>query len=338
MRQAWRVPMKDMVELPLASDGRYLFVATRSGEVTALSLVNGEIAWTKSVGARVVAAASGAVVARAEDGVVVGLDPDSGRPRWKSSTGVGGSLVPVLDSGTAFVAGAGLAAVEAETGRLLWVAKDGGPAGAPPAVAGSRVYVSEAGGVLRCRDRATGSSSWAFETGSTPLTSPSVAPDGTVLVGAARSLQAIRPDGSRRRWRWRLGADAMLPPAVQESSALLAAYDATLYCLNRGNGHLNWRAPLPSRPISEPLLSGVTVLVACLDNRIVGFDVRTGRPLGELRTNDGMLGPPILVADRAYVALRDRSVVAYALNLAPAVEARRPTGKAARRRPPTRNP
>jgi outer membrane protein assembly factor BamB len=332
------VTIKDVVEMPLASDGSHLFIATRSGDVAALSLVDGVILWTEGVQARSVSATPGAVVARGEEGVLVGLDPDSGRARWKSSTTIAGALPPVLEGGTAFVAGHGLAAVEAETGRLLWSVTDGGTADAAPTVNGARILVPEAQGVLRCRERATGATSWSFDTGASPTTSASVAPDGAVLVGAGRSLQALGQEGSRRRWRWRLGADAALPPVIYESSALLAAYDATLYSLNRGNGHLNWRAPLPSRPISAPLLSGVTVLVACLDNRILGFDVRTGRALGEMRTAEAMLGPPILVGDRVYVALRDRSVNAFALNLSPAVEAPPRPGKGAGRRPAKRNP
>jgi outer membrane protein assembly factor BamB len=327
MNRVWKVAMNDAVELPLASDGDRVFVATRSGKVSALSVVDGELLWTVAAEARAVAAAPGVVVARADDGAVVGLDPESGRPRWRSSTGVDGSLAPVLDAGTAFIAGGGLAAVEAETGRLLWVGAGGGTAAAPLVVADGRILVPEGGGVLRCRERATGTSTWAFETGSTPLTSPAVAADGTVLLGSGRSLLALRGDGSHRRWRWRLGADAMFAPVVHGSVALLAAYDATLYCLNRRNGHLNWRAPLPSRPISVPLVSGVTVLVACLDNRVVGFDVRTGRALGELRTAEAMLGPPVLVGDRLYAALRDRSVNAYVMNLSPAAMTTPPARK-----------
>jgi outer membrane protein assembly factor BamB len=318
MKSAWQAAVDDAIEAPLATDGKRLFVATRSGIVKAYGLSDGSALWSVDTGPGALGADPDGVVARSPDGTVAGIDPRSGSLRWKVSSGIQGALPPVLDRGTVYVAGRGLAALDAATGRLLWASTDGGEVLAPPTPAGERVLSSEAGGVLRCRSRTTGASMWTFDAGSDVRATLAVAPDGTTFAGAGRTLQAVGRDGAKRKWRWRLGADALLPPELRERSVLLAAHDATLYALNSGNGHLNWRAPLPSRPQSGPLVSGVVVLVACLDNQLVGFDARTGRSLGEMKTTAPILEAPLLVGSRLYAALRSRSVVAYALNLSPA--------------------
>jgi hypothetical protein len=80
---------------------------------------------------------------------------------------------------------------------------------------------------------------------------------------------------------------------------------------------------------------GTAVLVACLENQIVGFDARTGRPLGGMRTGASIRAAPILVGDHLFVVQRDRTIEALALNLKPAILAplpdKAPKGKSAPR-------
>jgi hypothetical protein len=89
-----------------------------------------------------------------------------------------------------------------------------------------------------------------------------------------------------------------------------------LYALKRGSGKMVWRAGLPSRPLGGPQLLGRAALVACFENEIVGFDGRTGRKLGSLRTSAEIRTPPVLVGRRLYIGLRDRTVVALQLAVA----------------------
>ena len=111
-----------------------------------------------------------------------------------------------------------------------------------------------------------------------------------------------------------------LPNEMAMAPAFAYPWDAAgrRGALNRANGHLDWRAALPARPLSGPLVYKTAVLVACFENQVVGFDARSGRPLGVLRTKAPIRTAPILVGDQLYIVQRDRSVVAHALNLTPA--------------------
>jgi len=320
MKSVWQTSVEEAIEGPLVTDGRFVFVSTASGAVFALGLGNGHVAWKAATGAVArIAAAPGVLLARHEDGLVTSLDPATGTVRWKAATGVPGSLPPLLEANAVFVAGDGVAAIEVATGRLLWIATDGAQVTAPAAAAGGRLFLGETDGTLRCRDRVSGASLWTFPTGSALRAAAASDERQSVLVGTtARGFLALSSDRGKRRWRWKLGADVLMPPLVFEGSILVASHDAVLYALNRANGHLDWRAPLPARPLSGPLPFGTTVLVACLDDEVVGFDARTGRSLGRLKTSAEIRGAPLLVEDRLYVGQRDRSVASYLLDSTPA--------------------
>src|SRR5262249_42483852 len=94
-----------------------------------------------------------------------------------------------------------------------------------------------------------------------------------------------------------------------------ASYDAVLYDVLRGSGRLKWRAPLPSRPLSGPILVGDGILVACRDSDVFGIDGRSGKALGTLKTPAEIKTEPMVVSDRLYVGLRDRSLIAYRLDM-----------------------
>jgi outer membrane protein assembly factor BamB len=112
-----------------------------------------------------------------------------------------------------------------------------------------------------------------------------------------------------------VGADIQNGASVLGEHVLFATFEDVLYALKRGNGHMAWRAPLPSRPASGPILVGDSVLVACYETEILGFEGRTGKRLGGLKTPAEIRTAPLLVGDRLYIGLRDRSIVAYTLDM-----------------------
>ena len=107
--------------------------------------------------------------------------------------------------------------------------------------------------------------------------------------------------------------------AILEDKVLFVSHEDVLYALNRGNGNMVWRAALPSRPLGGPLVAGAAVLVACFENEVVGFDARTGRKLGSLKTSAEIRTAPVMAARRLFVGLRDHTVVALQL-AAPSAE------------------
>ncbi len=308
--------MGGLIEPPLATDGTRLFVATRDGLV-ALSVADGQQLW-KTRGRGRISALGEILLLREDDGRVRRLDPATGAEQWRSASGVSGELPAVIDGDLAFVAGDGLAALSAADGQPLWTSRE--KISSLPVASGAQLLTGGEDGTVRSRERATGASRWSFA--SVGAVQAPVLVDGDhVLAGTAdRRFLALRAAKGTPRWRWKVGADVAQAAVVLGPAVLFVSYDNILYAVGRGNGHLRWRGALPSRPLSGPLLLGNAVLVACLESDILGFDARNGRRLGVLKTPAEIRTAPLVIGDRLYVGLRDRSVIALALDQTPAPE------------------
>jgi outer membrane protein assembly factor BamB len=305
----------DFIEGSLATDGRRLFAMTRAGVVRALEPATGEILWESEQRTGALAAGEAGLVVRLVDGTVKSLAPAKGTLRWETASGIVGDLPPVIDGDRVLIAGKGLAALDLATGRVLWSAPTDPTIAGPPIVAGSRLVAGEEDGTLRCRDRASGVSLWTLRTRSALVAAPVFDPErGRLYVGTTdRRFLEVGLEKGQRGWTWKVGADIDSPGVIREHRVLFAAYDAVLYALNRRNGNLVWRAPLPSRPISGPLLSGSTVLVACHESDVIGFDLKTGKAVGNLRASAGIATTPLLLGGRLFLGLLDKTVVGFEL-------------------------
>jgi outer membrane protein assembly factor BamB len=306
----WTASVDGLIEGPLAADERRLYVSTRNGSVIALDRKTGAVAWKVEGRRGLLAATPGLLVLRQADGTVWGLQPRNGEVRWTLDTGVPGSLPAIIDGDRVFVAGEGMTAADAATGKVVWTAPEKPTVSAPPVAAGPFVLAGEADGALRCRDRATGVSLWTLATGS-PLLAPAlVDAERHVYVGTtARQALSLRLEDGDVRWRWRVGADVRTSATLLRDKVLVASYEAVLYALKRSNGNMAWRAPLPSRPLSGPFLQGPAILIACQESDIVGLDPATGRRVGVFKTTAEMQTAPLPAGGRLYVGLRDRTVV-----------------------------
>ncbi len=331
MREAWRVPVADAVEPPVATDGGRVFVATRDGSVRAINVRTGQQIWEAAGRRGVVGFGGGLLIVRGLEGRITALDPATAAVRWTAETATKGTLPPVVAGNAVLVAGEGLVALDASTGRALW-GDSAARVTALPVAAGPWILSGEEDGALRCRDSATGTALWSFPTAHALLSPPAVDEKSRALLGTTdRRFVSIdlRKKGDRR-WTWRLGASVQTPPAILEDAVVFATNEDVLLALDRGNGHMRWRTPLPSRPISGPILRGAAVIVACYGARpgetfLLEFDGRTGRREGDLKAPGEIQAAPLLVGDLLVVVYKggaeERAVAALRLG---ALEAANP--------------
>lgn len=314
----WKTSLPEPVVPPLAAAGRRLFVATREGTVRALDQATGETLWKTEGLAGSLTAVDGHLVVRGVDGTVASLHPRTGQLRFAVGTNVAGTLPAVVDGEMLLVAGRGLAALEASSGRILWSEPVQAEITTIPLAVGSRLLVGDSSGSLVCRDRASGGILWAFASGAALAAPPLVDPErGRIYLGTGdRAIVALDLQHGRPDWRFTVGGAVRHPGLLSEGRVLFAALDAVLYAFHPG-GNLAWRAPLPSRPLSAPLAVAGGVLLACHESELLGFERRSGRPAGGLRTAAEIRAPPLVAAGRLFIGLRDRSVLAYALPAAP---------------------
>lgn len=317
----WTVATSDVIEGPLASDGGRIFVATRDGRVVGLDRFTGTTLWEVQGRPGALAYDAGVLALREADGTVWSMDPASGSARWKVESGIAGTLPPAIMKERVFVGGEGLAALDAATGAVQWTVAEARPS-VTPVVGQYCVVVGESGGSVRCRDFATGAAAWSHSLEKPLAAAPVIDDVGRVLFGTLqRSFVALDGRSGKEEWTWRLGANVQTPPALLEDFVVFATNEDILYALRRSNGHMAWRAPLPSRPLARPVLFGGAALVACHGARpaetvLVGFDGRTGEKQGDLKAPGEVRAPPLLVEDRLYLAMRERTGSIVSLQLA----------------------
>jgi outer membrane protein assembly factor BamB len=310
----WEATLEDQVVAPLGADARRVFVATRDGAVTAFSRRGGGADWRVEATPGRLTVAPGRVIVRGADGTVRSLRPRTGEERWKTETGIAGDLPVTLDGDRLYVAGSGVAALEVESGRILWTQPTLAPITSPPVAATARVLVGDVDGNLHSLDRAGGVTLWTSQTGGTVKAPPLVDEERRrVYVGTtAKRILEVKLDDGKKGWRWKVGADVESPGLLLPDRVFFASFDAILWGLNRG-GSLAWRTPLPSRPLSGPLIVGEHILIACHEDEILGFNLRSGDSSGSLRTVAEIRTPPVVSEGQLFVALRNRTLASFAL-------------------------
>jgi outer membrane protein assembly factor BamB len=324
MSMAWITPpMEAPAAGPLASDGARVFVAGEDGMLRALGLANGATLWRVEKRSGLLAAAPGLLVVRETDGTVWNVDPQTGSARWKVESGIAGDVAPVIDGDRILIAGTGLAALEAGTGKPVWSLPGEPRIAAPPLVQGALLLLAEADGTLRARDAGTGQARWWQPTGGPLWAEPAGDADGHVFVGtSARRFQSYHLSDGKPRWRWKVGADVRYPPAVAGRAVLFASHEAVVYALKRSSGGMLWRASLTSRPLSGPIVLPGGVLVAShggrpAENFLVGFDLQTGSRLGDLQTPGELQSPPIVAGGRVLLSMKNGTVASLVTGVGP---------------------
>ena len=315
--------------------GRLVLTATgfdAAGRVGAYDAASGRRRWWYRTGdsAFIRAVSRRLVLAGPERGELVGLDPSTGRRRWRVRLPTGQSTVAATLSGGRAYVGASFTsegdlrppvvrALDAATGRLRWRAvldrgtnlQWGAPllAGGLVLVATTPTYLDSAKGhALHALDAATGRRRWraglhnrepGFHT-ERPLLHR-----GLVIVRGAGSLLAFDPATGRQVWRTRLDGDG---PQVLGSAGplVLAVVSHDLVAVGAGDGRERWRFPLPADDRQWVALGGGQV-VALAGGLVIAVDPATGAELWRSWAGPSA-GPPLWAAGRIYLATTDRLV------------------------------
>ena len=105
----------------------------------------------------------------------------------------------------------------------------------------------------------------------------------------------------KRKWKVKTGGRIFTPAVTDGKRVLFLCFNNVLYCLNRRNGHILWWQMIPSRSYYHLEVSGERVVASSLSSVVAGFDIKTGKKVGEfdagqnLRSNPVWLNPYLLI-------------------------------------------
>jgi outer membrane protein assembly factor BamB len=173
--------------------GAVLVVPTDSGEIVALDVATGRVAWRRSLGARSqhpVAFLDDIGIVATEDRVVA-LDARTGDVRWERS--LPGALSPPATARDRVFVGSTnnfFYALDADNGKEVWRWRTGGDV-VGAAAAEDRVYFASLDNILRAVNRDNGNQQWKVAMPTRPAGPPVAVGDVVVVVGVAPRLDAF---------------------------------------------------------------------------------------------------------------------------------------------------
>jgi outer membrane protein assembly factor BamB len=269
-------------------------VGTREGKVLALSPVTGELLWKAQVTSEVLSppqAGEGVVVVRTVDGKLFGLSAIDGQRLWIYDRGVPtltlrGTSTPAIAEGTAVCGfdGGRLVAVSLQTGQPLWETRIALPTGR-----------SE---LERMVD----------------IDSNIVVVDRTVYVVSFQGrTAAVDLDSGAILWRRDMSSHAGL--GVDDKSVYVTDDQSHVWSLDRDSSASVWRqTDLQARQLTSPVRFGNHIIVGDFAGYVHWLRVDDGEIVGRIQVDkDGIIAPPVISGDTAYVYGRGGQLAALRL-------------------------
>ncbi len=299
-RVLWQVALGAPASPPAVHDGTQLYVALRTGTVTAWTLDAGLPRWTARLDARGPLATDGARLFVPVDQAIEALAPSDGTALWRTPVpdarvialaAAANLVVAVLEDGV-------VQALRPDTGARQWRHALEGPSRAAPVAAGDALFLARTAGEVRAVRASDGELLW------TTVVDGDVrgfaAREGRLYFGTtAKAFYCLNATSGKIEWRWRVGAVVVGAPIVDEHHVYLVALDNQVRALDRISGAQRWRKPLAARPIGSPVPTGNGVATAVLAPELAGVAARDGATQGRHPLERELASPP-LVVDRPY--------------------------------------
>src|SRR5262245_13393906 len=232
----WRTPLEDISRSGVTIEGGSAYVGDQSGNVYALSLDDGSIAWKAQVG---------------------------GRADTPISVGDGTAFVVGRDADTPRVV---LAAFDAATGERAWsplALQVNSTAGSAPTLGGGSLFVGSADRRVRALDASDGVERWNALVLSVFSPATGLALDGRSVFAADVSGGLYRLDASdgSRLWSFHVN-EAVLrsAPVVSGTSVPLGLGNGQMVAIDVDSGHLVWRSTASPGLIGTMALAGDAVI------------------------------------------------------------------------------
>ncbi|HSP73711.1 MAG TPA: PQQ-binding-like beta-propeller repeat protein [Gaiellaceae bacterium] len=281
----WSRGLGSLLEFPAVVSDGMAFVGNYRGQVSALDMTDGQVAWryrpSRGKMASSPAVAGDQIVVHGMDGTVRVLDRGSGRLRWSTWTGSPIESSPVVYRGVDYFGAwnGRVYALDLATHRFRWVRGFGAKITSSAALAGGRVYIGDYAGRLLVLSQRRGALVWSRSVNGRVYGTPAVA-HGRVFVPSStgNSLTAFSTSGSYL-WRRSTGSYVYSSPAVSRGRVYFGSYNGVLYCVSARSGSTLWTVGAGG-PISGAVtLVGGVAYAGSTWGSIVGADARSGRVL-----------------------------------------------------------
>ncbi len=285
LRQAWSINTHALIEFPPAVADGVAYVVNKYGDSKAIRLADREVLWERNPDRR-----------------------DSGSP-----TDVTG---PVYHRGKVFFADVdgNLQALDAETGKRVWVRRLGGHLESSPMALGGALYLGTDTGRVLALDAADGKQLWRFDSPGAIKASPSVH-DGRVFVADYQS-GVFGLDAASGKLLWRTNTSKLPPygeggfyssPAVAFGHVYAGRDDGTVFAFDEATGKVAWSVPTGDFVYGSPAVARVpgtppSVYIGSYDEHLYAIDARSGRVRWRYPVGGPVPGTATVIGHTVYVS------------------------------------
>lgn len=296
-RRLWRVELKHNVTGATGYGDNLVLFGTSKGVVVALEKAGGKTQWTATVSSEVLAppvARDGVVVVKTADGKAYGLASEDGKRRWvfertSPALTLRGTGAPALHNNLVLtgLANGKLAAIDLQSGRLLWEASVAEPRGrneierlididARPLVSDGVLYAAAFQGAVAAIALDSGRVLWNREVSS--FTDLGADAKNLYVTDAKSQVLALDRRSGATVWKQdKLGGRTCTGPTPVGDYVACADFDGYVHLLAKEDGRFAGRARVDGRGVSvTPITSGQTLFVFGQNGGLTAFNL--GRP------------------------------------------------------------
>jgi len=225
-----------------------------------------------------------------------------------SAPAVGGNRVFVGTS-------AGLEAVSATTGGVLWKAFTSTSFYASPAIVGSTLYIGDGNNSLMYALNAnTGAVIWSQSTGAGFESSPVVAAGLVFAGGVDGKMYAFSASTGKIAWTYTTGGFIDSSPAVVNGTVYFGSTDHKIYALNALTGALIWSYTTGGEVESAVAVSNGVVYVGSDDDKLYAINAagpNEGALLWSYTTSGLVYSSPAIAYGFVYAGSSDGNMYAF---------------------------
>src|SRR5947209_8139991 len=244
--------------------------------------------WTYEAGESIESSAAivdGAVYVGSAKGELLAIDLESGKLRWKYSTGEGGFIgesSPAVGADAVYVGDlAGVVhAVGIRDGRRLWTFRTDGEVRSSPVIVNDLLLIGSYDTNLYALERQTGRLRWKLRTRGPVHATPSIQ-NGVIYIGGCdEQFRAVRVANGKTLFELPLGAYTGGSTAVHENRGYVGTFNAEVLAIDLQARKVAWSFRDPEREFpyySSPAIAGNRVIVGGRDKVIHAIDAATGK-------------------------------------------------------------
>jgi len=312
----WQTNTAGTIGIPAVGNGA-VYVAGDDGNVYAVNATTGQKLWTfqRTVGVSdnsgydgYVALSGQTLYVNSDGAAVYALDAATGHQRCVFSLPLAGAhdhlyTTPSVVNGTVFVgSGAGLYALDANSGALRWKFEPNGGLGGVPVVKNNVVYVGGSGFyTVYAVDAQTGNQLWHSQAAGSVISPPAVG-DGMVYIGSTdQTVYALNAQTGSLAWKYATTGNAAQPPLPTGSAVTLdgdmvyaGGQGGGFYALNAQTGKVMWSKMLDSAVDSPPTVAFGAIFVASDSGTVYTFRESDGAPGWSYHANGMIYASPAL--------------------------------------------